>query len=56
MIDYMHSYTKLRTGEQDFHEFMRLVNAVYEYGYNKGKVDALKQATDYFNEQCANLG
>lgn len=50
-INYMKSYTDLRTAKMDFHEFMNLINLVYDYGYKRGTVHGIEQCQAFLTQQ-----
>lgn len=52
-MTYLALYTKLRTGQMDFHQFMAEVNDLYEKAYLKGKSDGLKEAIEYVQQVAA---
>ena len=41
-VNYLKSYTDLRTGKMDFHEFMALINQVYEFGHQRGVLHGIE--------------
>lgn len=48
-IDYLGTYTAIAERKLAYHTFMDLINKVYEYGYNKGQVDAIEQCKKVVN-------
>lgn len=46
-MNYLDTYTKIRTGKLDFHEFMAHLNELYEKAYLKGKADGIEMAKEY---------
>lgn len=41
-INYLQNYTKLRMQEMSFHEFMALINQVYEFGHQRGVLHGIE--------------
>lgn len=45
-INYLQSHTDLRAGKLDFHEFMRLINEVYEFGFKRGELHGIEMCKE----------
>lgn len=51
-INYMQAYTNLRTQQMSFHEFMELINAVYEFGHQRGTLHGIDMCKDTLDTQA----
>lgn len=40
-VNYLQAYTKLRMQEMSYHEFMNLINRVYEFGHQRGTLHGI---------------
>jgi hypothetical protein len=45
-INYLQTYTDLRTHKLAFHEFMNIINKVYEHGHKRGVVHGIESCRD----------
>jgi hypothetical protein len=45
-VNYLQAYTDLRTGKMDFHQFMDVINRVYEFGHQRGTLHGIEMCKD----------
>lgn len=52
-INYLQAYTDLRMHKVDFHEFMNLINKVYDYAHKRGVLQGIEECKDAL-KSCEN--